>query len=85
MKAALHAVWPVHKMVSLTRELCERCVRLKVKTLPVLIEGLHAELAGLLYGPHGDFSHNSIYVMATANLQDNGESQNIGHKITGRH
>ncbi len=63
-------MWSVHRTVLLTSELSERCVRLKVKTLPVLVEGLHSELTGLLYGPDSHFGHNSIDVMTTANLQD---------------
>lgn len=54
--------------VFLTSELSERCVRLKVKALPVLVEGLQAELAGLLDGAHSHFGHHSIDVMATTNL-----------------
>lgn len=68
LKVALRVVWSVHRTVSLTGELSERRVRLKVKTLPVLVEGLHAERAGLLYGPNSHFGHHSIDVMATANL-----------------
>lgn len=70
LKVALRVVWSVHRTVFLTSELPERRVRLKVKSLPVLVEGLHAELTGLLYGPHSHFGHHSIDVMATANLQD---------------
>lgn len=57
-----------HKTDFLTRELSERCVGLEVKTLPVLVVGLCAELAALLYGPHSHFGHFSMHVMATANL-----------------
>lgn len=67
LKAAC-GVWSAHRAVFLTSELSERGVWLQVKTLPVLIEGLHAELAGLLNGSHGHFGHHSIDVMASANL-----------------
>lgn len=56
----------------LTSELTERRVRLEVKALPVLVEGLHAELAGLLDGHHSHVGHRGMDVIATADLEDKG-------------
>ncbi len=86
LKVVIHVAWSVNTRVFLTRELAERRVRLQVETLPVLIEGLHAELARLFYGPHGHLGHHRIDVKATSNLSDKGESnkQNRGNgKTTG--
>lgn len=51
-----------------TCELPEGRVRHEVEALPVLVEGLHAKLPGLLYGPQGHFGHHSVYVVAPAYL-----------------
>lgn len=55
--------------MTLTSELSERRVRLEVKTFPVLIERLQAELTRLLDGSDSHSSHHSRHIMAPADLQ----------------
>lgn len=57
-----------HKTACLTSELAERCVRPQVEALPVLVEGLHAEFAGLLYGRHGHMGHHGVDVVPPTDL-----------------
>lgn len=52
----------------LTSEMSEGCVGLEVKTFPVLVEGLQAELTRLLHGPHSHIGQHSRHIMAAANL-----------------
>lgn len=53
-------------------------VGLEVKTLPILVEGLQAELPRLLHGPDGHVGQHGGHIMAATNLQ---ESNRIYQKI----
>lgn len=82
VKVVNYTLWQLHcalcglnTTVCLTSELAEWCVRLQVKTLPVLVERLHTEFSGLLYGRHGHMGHHGIDVVPPTDLQDEEENR----------
>lgn len=60
--------WSGRRAFCLTSEMFEGCVRLQVEAFPILVEGLHTEQPGLLYGSGSYFGHHSIDIMAPTNL-----------------